>query len=570
MNGANNTDPNAHALVAKLDGLPLALSTAGSYLEHVNISFGDYLRYYEESWLRLQISSPRLNSYEDRPLYTTWQVTFDRIRKQNPAAAELLNLWAYFDKQDVWFGLLQKARYMDNEWIQKLAEDELSFNEAIRLLCEYGLVHSEPSLRQPFQSVGYSVHSCVHSWTIFMLNSEWDNDLARIALTCVAWKVPPRDVDKWWLLQQRLLQHATRHKHFIIDRRVSIEGIEWVPNELGQLYVDQSKLADAEAMYTRALQGYEKAVHGPKHTATYKTLNNLGNLYSLQGKLADAEAMFTRALQGYEKAFGPKHISTLGTVNNLGALYQKQGKLVDAEAMFNRALQGKEEALGPKHISMLRTVHNLGILYGEQGKPADAEAMFTRALQGYEKAFGPKHISTLGTVNNLGALYQKQGKLVDAEAMYTRALQGFKEALGPNHISTLQTVFNLGLLYRDQGKLVDAEAMFNRTLQGVEEALGPELLPFFPLALDSMFYFGTLLSRTGRKDRAKIMYTRALAGYKVVHGPSSEQCKMAEDLLQELEIVAVEPKEDQNKSTNITSQKSKSLKRKLGTRLDAG
>ena len=164
----------------KLDGLPLALSTAGAYLEHVTTSFAEYLRLYEASWLKLQKTSPRLSSYEDRSLYTTWQVTFDQIRKQNTASAQLLQLWAYFDKQDVWFELLRHACSADDEWIRKLTEDELNFIEAVRLLCEYGLAHTEPSLRQPSGSAGYGVHSCVHSWTISVLNSEWDDSLARL------------------------------------------------------------------------------------------------------------------------------------------------------------------------------------------------------------------------------------------------------------------------------------------------------------------------------------------------------------------------------------------------------
>jgi tetratricopeptide (TPR) repeat protein len=73
-------------------------------------------------------------------------------------------------------------------------------------------------------------------------------------------------------------------------------------------------------------------------------LHCLGDLYANQGKLAEAEAMYTRALQGKEEALGPKHTSTLGTVNNLGNLYADQGKLAEAEAMYTRALQGKKEA----------------------------------------------------------------------------------------------------------------------------------------------------------------------------------------------------------------------------------
>jgi hypothetical protein len=40
-------------------------------------------------------------------------------------------------------------------------------------------------------------------------------------------------------------------------------------------------------MYIRALQGKEEAL-GLKHTSTLQTVNNLGALYADQGKLAEA------------------------------------------------------------------------------------------------------------------------------------------------------------------------------------------------------------------------------------------------------------------------------------------
>ena len=72
-------DPDAVKLVEKLDGLPLTLATAGAYLNQVTTSFADYLRLYEKSWLELQQTSPGLNSYENRALYSTWQLSFDHI-----------------------------------------------------------------------------------------------------------------------------------------------------------------------------------------------------------------------------------------------------------------------------------------------------------------------------------------------------------------------------------------------------------------------------------------------------------------------------------------------------------
>jgi hypothetical protein len=46
-------NPDAVELVKELDGLPLALSTAGAYLVHVTASFSEYLRLYKASWLKV-------------------------------------------------------------------------------------------------------------------------------------------------------------------------------------------------------------------------------------------------------------------------------------------------------------------------------------------------------------------------------------------------------------------------------------------------------------------------------------------------------------------------------------
>jgi hypothetical protein len=103
-------DPSAVAVAKELDGLPLALATAGAYLNQVTTSFQDYLRLYKASWLKLHQTTPELSSYEDRQLYTTWKLSYDHIKRQNELSARLLCLWAYFDSKDLWFELLREKK----------------------------------------------------------------------------------------------------------------------------------------------------------------------------------------------------------------------------------------------------------------------------------------------------------------------------------------------------------------------------------------------------------------------------------------------------------------------------
>ena len=143
----------------------------------------------------------------------------------------------------------------------------------------------------------------------------------------VASAAPMKSNVDYTLLQRRLLPHCNRVSSLLLEN--STENMS-KPLELSmigacdclaRLYFDQDKLAEAEAMYLRALAGKEKA-WGPDHTSTLHSVNNLGILYKQQGKMAEAEAMYLRALAGKEKAWGPDHTSTLDTVNNLGTLYR--------------------------------------------------------------------------------------------------------------------------------------------------------------------------------------------------------------------------------------------------------
>jgi hypothetical protein len=165
------------------------------------MDFSDYLRLYKASWTKLQKTSPELSSYEDRTLYSTWQVSFDHVKQQNELSAHLLRLWTYFDNQDVWFELLRHCDSQDPEWLRKLTEDEMNFNRAVRVLSDHGLVEVDSSSQERIESRGYSIHSCVHSWTIHVLNQDWSYDLAKLSLKLVGLLVPRQRVVKWWLIQ---------------------------------------------------------------------------------------------------------------------------------------------------------------------------------------------------------------------------------------------------------------------------------------------------------------------------------------------------------------------------------
>ncbi|KAN0072671.1 P-loop containing nucleoside triphosphate hydrolase protein [Elaphomyces granulatus] len=191
-------DADAIKLAEELDGLPLALATAGAYLSQTAL-------------------------------------------KQSELSANLLRFWAYFDNQDIWFELLRHADPEDPEWIHELTEDELSFNGAVQVLSDHGLVEVNMSSQELIESRGYGLHACVHSWIVNVLNQEWDPDLAKLALKFVGSHVPQEESAKWWLTQRQLLQHAARCSHALFNGMVTDDGIAWELNNLGYLYSCQNQ-----------------------------------------------------------------------------------------------------------------------------------------------------------------------------------------------------------------------------------------------------------------------------------------------------------------------------------------
>jgi hypothetical protein len=144
-------------------GLPLALATAGAYLDQVATSFAEYLRLYETSWLRLQQTSPELESYEDRLFIRRGSFHLTRLNGRTIFQPSFFNYGAYFDNQDLWLEPLKHGDADRSEWLSRVTQDDLAFIHAVRTLCDYRLVEGDKSSQKSeIESRGYSIYSYIH------------------------------------------------------------------------------------------------------------------------------------------------------------------------------------------------------------------------------------------------------------------------------------------------------------------------------------------------------------------------------------------------------------------------
>jgi hypothetical protein len=165
-------------LAKRLDGLPLALATAGDYIGQTTDSFSDYLQMYEETWQDLADNSDGLLEYDDRTLYTTWNLSLKQVAAQDPEAAQIFQLMGYLGNADLWYELFRNGTGSGPEWFCNVTKSKARFNKAMAKLHDYSLVEALPG--------HYSVHACVHDWVWGYLNGEFQMELFCLAIQCVA------------------------------------------------------------------------------------------------------------------------------------------------------------------------------------------------------------------------------------------------------------------------------------------------------------------------------------------------------------------------------------------------
>jgi tetratricopeptide (TPR) repeat protein len=404
-----------------------------------------------------------------------------RIERQNSKSAKLLELWACFDNQDLWFELLAKGRSDGPAWFKDLTADPPSFHEAVGVLCDYGLVesHTCSTTKKMAESPGYTMHKCVHSWAMHALKTIKNGDLVLLALRCFSGRSADHNKPVW----ARLRQHAFRGWNMIVDGLAAqTQGADWLLfNDLGAFFDNLGEPAKAESMFDRAVQLYEtlsEEERGNQRHPCYQ-YRNLGRKYEARERHTEAAAMYQLALPSHEKLLGADHPLTLELLRSLGGSSRMCQKHEQAEDALLRALGGYQKIFGQGHEQTILTLRDLGILYQSQGRHEEAITMNTKALEGYVLVYGADHEETVRLRDDLRVLYKQRAMNEEAIARNPTALRGNEQAHGQEHSKALTVVNSPG--YEQARREADSEDF--DVVKSLRDAVSPEMKAFFKGAL---------------------------------------------------------------------------------------
>ena len=440
---------------------------------------------YETSWDELKGLPDSPQDYNDRKLFTTWNIGYKRLESNAPSAVQLLHFLAYLDNQDIWYELFHNvvAKHADGSnwipnWFSDMAQSKIAFNEAMSRLQDQSLIEAKAD------EGAYGMHVCVHDWTRQRMSVETDRSFYSLAVCCLAASFPPRYDSSDLQFKQRLLPHALRLLYDGIEdvaSRLTRQGIECL-GVLAELQLIFARSSEDETDAKRRLRGclaLQERVLGRNQEATIVTLQRLGRLCYVQHRNEEDIKLLEQALVRYqtlmndtdsEREPGPE--SELWMLpHDLAGAYVRLERLKEAETFIKRDLPRLEERLGPNHIITNLTIGVRGQLYLKENKLKEAQADLGKARHLFEKREQEGTFDSFGSflTYDLSMVYEKQGNVVEAETMLGRVLKSTQHHCGKNSIPSLYICGLLADYLRRYNRLDDAEALLEGSLSEFDE-----------------------------------------------------------------------------------------------------
>src|SRR5262249_21758992 len=126
-------------LADELGDLPLALEQAGAYIETTGKPIADYLRLFRIRPQEMIARGQPATGYEATAA-TTWNISFQALRDESPAAAHLLNIFAFFAPEAIRREWIVAGAESLPETLAAAVTDELALDDIAAAFRRYSLV----------------------------------------------------------------------------------------------------------------------------------------------------------------------------------------------------------------------------------------------------------------------------------------------------------------------------------------------------------------------------------------------------------------------------------------------
>ncbi|KAJ7734885.1 hypothetical protein B0H16DRAFT_151648 [Mycena metata] len=465
----------AAKIVEELHYLPLAIAQAGSFISKSEDLAG-YLALYADNCARLLREKPdQSHDQYAWTVYTTWQISFDKLSKP---AAKFLQLCSFLHytgiTEDIFsdaskytgpVGLpskddLQEPLQFLSHFQEPTGEwSSLSFLDVTNEIKSYSLISFNAVTKL------FTIHPLVHAWSRSTLFDEESSCLCinSILGMCIS-RITDYDIT---LAFPRLLPHLQALSSFEVDGDPDFRAAFWY------IYFAAGKFQEAHDLIVQVVENY-KLVFGEQHLATLEVMDRLGLTCHELGEYEKAKKLKIVVLEKRSKVLGEEHPDTLMTMGDLALTHSNLGDYERAKELETLVLQKRITSLGQDHPDTLMTMGNLALTHSNLGDYEKAKDLETLVLQKRTALLGQDHPDTLRAMGNLAGTHLKLGDFEKARGLEVTVLQKRTTILGQDHPDTLITTGNLALTHSHLGDYEKAKELETLVLQKRTTLLGQD------------------------------------------------------------------------------------------------
>jgi hypothetical protein len=411
----------AERVAEVLGDLPLAVGHAAALLADTALTADDYLRLVAAHATKVLGRSP--DSGSSASVAASWQVGFDRLHGDEPAALQMLTFLAWLAPEPVPRRLISAAPGRLPEPLSTVVADPLALADLIRLARRRGMV----------RTVADTV--ILHRVPATLLRErpdpgpDWPSAAVRVLADAVpadAWGSPSE-----WPEWQRLLPH--------------------VLVACGTPEEPRGVAADVASLLARA------ATH-----------------LMARGDPQAALPLVRRSLGLCRVTAGADHPDTLDAEILLGNCLRRTGDAVQAFALVENTLHRSRQVHGDEHPITLHAAHHCAVLLAATGQWQRSVTAHENVFARRRRLLGDDDHDTINSATALAEALRTTGELERARDLDADCLARSRRLLGDNHPDTLGMAHSLALDLRALGETARAVALDEDTLARRHKAFGKD------------------------------------------------------------------------------------------------
>ncbi|GAA2986593.1 Tetratricopeptide (TPR) repeat [Actinokineospora diospyrosa] len=452
-------DADAAAEIAdELGDLPLALAQVAGYMATRKLPPRDYLRLLRTHRHRILAKGEVM--WNENRLDEVWSVFLDRLRSEQAAAAQMLDICAALAPDPVPLWLFREHPEQLGEPLRSAARDELDFTEVVGELIRSSLA------TRPDDSV--QVHRLLQEAILRSFGADDRGHVVRAAIELLAAGDPddPEDATHW-PRYAAILPHALalraeigtdRFRHLLTNvasytlargqllaaNELLVELLRtWRP-VLGQDSPDVLTAMNRHAATLRALGRYQRALEvdqevlrrlprgvGANDTKMRQVTETTANALDDVGRYEQSMQAHRVLFDALSAALGPDAPETLKSASGYGHALVSAGHAVRAVDLLGDTLNRRRRVLGLRHPATAFTMTGLALALANSGDPQAAAGLDEEALMVRREVLGDDHPHTWIAENCVAADLAQLGRHAEAVKMFSQTAQTRRRALGP-------------------------------------------------------------------------------------------------------------------------------------------